>query len=46
MVKVMVPSVPTSTLSTVIPGEEHPICTYSESPGKVAELAIKLFESI
>ena len=29
---------------TVFPGEEHPICTYPESPGKVAELAIELFE--
>lgn len=29
---------------TVFPGEEHPICTYPESPGKVAELAIALFD--
>ena len=29
---------------TVFPGEEHPICTYPESPGKVAQLAIALFD--
>ena len=29
---------------TVFPGEEHPICTYPASPGKVAELAVALFE--
>ena len=29
---------------TVFPGEEHPICTYPESPAKVAELAIALFD--
>lgn len=28
---------------TVFPGEEHPICTYPESPVKVAELAAELF---
>ena len=28
---------------TVFPGEEHPICTYPESPAKVAALAIELF---
>ena len=29
---------------TVFPGEEHPICTYPENPGKVADLAVALFE--
>ena len=28
---------------TVFPGEEHPICTYPENPGKVAELSVKLY---
>ena len=28
---------------TVFPGEEHPICTYPESPIRVAELAAELF---
>ena len=30
---------------TVFPGEEHPICTYPESPIRVARLAAELFDS-
>lgn len=29
---------------TIFPGEEHPICTYPESPLRVAQLAAELFE--
>ncbi|MGX8774531.1 MAG: alpha/beta hydrolase [Bacillota bacterium] len=30
---------------TVFPGEEHPICTFPESPARVAQLALELFDA-